>query len=291
MLQEDLGVKYNPARVRDPKFQAPHCIDPDFRDSRDLFIHGIIDGPGGTCCSMPVLYVAVRRRLGYPLKLVETRGHLFFRWEDTDGKRFGFPERFNIEGAGEGIATFSDDHYRTWPEPWSTADEAGGWYLKSLSPNEELASFLATHGECLIDNGRLAEAIESYRCACSLAPTDARYAARLRSFSRRLQEAHLLAIEAAADAAQRKRKQRENMLATIMGTPTPPHGDYCQCAACRNIREQSQRAGMPGHLPGCQCLHCRQAAPTAITLPGHPPQCPCFTCRQANQRATRRRYP
>ena len=72
-LQEDLGVRYNPARIRDTKFQDPKCFDPDFRDSCDLFIHGIIDGPGGTCASMPVMYVAVGRRLGYPLKLVQTR--------------------------------------------------------------------------------------------------------------------------------------------------------------------------------------------------------------------------
>ncbi len=82
VLQEDFGVKYNPARVRDPTFQDPKCLEPDFSDSRDLFIHGIIDGPGGTCVSMPVIYVAVGRRLGYPLKLVESRGHLFFRWDD-----------------------------------------------------------------------------------------------------------------------------------------------------------------------------------------------------------------
>jgi hypothetical protein len=74
VLQEELGVRYNPARVRDPKFQDPKCFDPDFRDSRDLFIHGILDGDGGTCASMPVLYLAVGRALGYPLSLVETRG-------------------------------------------------------------------------------------------------------------------------------------------------------------------------------------------------------------------------
>src|SRR6516225_11983135 len=86
VLQEDFGVRYNPARVCDTQFQDPKCFDPDFRDSRDLFIHGMIDGPGGTCASMPVIYVAVGRRLGYPLKLVETRGHLFVRWDDPEGK-------------------------------------------------------------------------------------------------------------------------------------------------------------------------------------------------------------
>jgi hypothetical protein len=152
-LQEDLGVRYNPARIRDSKFQDPRCFDPDFHDSRDLFIHGIVDGPGGTCASMPVICAAVGRRLGYPLKLVQTRGHLFARWDDPDGKCFGFPETFNVEGAGEGIASYDDEHYKTWPESWTEIDEAEGWYLKSMTPLEELASFLATRGDCLTDSG------------------------------------------------------------------------------------------------------------------------------------------
>jgi hypothetical protein len=174
-LQEDFGVRYNPARIRDPKFQDPNCCDPDFRDSRDLFIHGIIDGPGGTCTSMPVLYVAVGRRLGYPLKLVETRGHRFVRWDDPEGKCFGLPETFNVEGAGEGIASCDDEHYKNWPEPWTEIDAAEGWYLKSMTPREELASFLATRGECLWDNGRLAEALQAYEWASAMAPRDRRY--------------------------------------------------------------------------------------------------------------------
>jgi hypothetical protein len=125
-LQEDLGVRYNPARIRDRRFQDPKCFDPDFRDSRDLFIHGIIAGAGGTCASMPVMYVAVGRRLGYPLKLVQTRGHLFMRWDDPQGKCFGFPETFNVEGAGDGIASYHDDHYKAWPEPWTEIDAAEG---------------------------------------------------------------------------------------------------------------------------------------------------------------------
>ncbi|HLW66892.1 MAG TPA: hypothetical protein VKS79_16375, partial [Gemmataceae bacterium] len=151
-LQEDFGVRYNPARIIDKSFQDPNCIKPDFSDSRDLFIHGLIDGPGGTCCSMPVLYVAVGRRLGYPLKLVQTREHLFFRWDDPEGKCFGIPDVVNIEGTGNGIGSHDDDYYRTWPAPWSDIEKAEGWYLKSLTPLQELASFLENRGHCLTDN-------------------------------------------------------------------------------------------------------------------------------------------
>ncbi|MGH7136431.1 MAG: transglutaminase family protein, partial [Pirellulales bacterium] len=174
VLQEDFGVRYNATRAADPSFQDSRRV-PDFRDSRDLFIHGIIDGHGGTCGSMPVVYVAVGRRLGYPLKLVETRAHLFIRWDDPLGTRFGVPERFNIEGAGYGMASYPDSHYETWPEPWTSAEFAAGCYLRSLSPREELASFLATRAHCLIDNRRPTEAIQAFRWASTLVPKDERY--------------------------------------------------------------------------------------------------------------------
>ena len=72
VLQRDLGVRYNPERIREI----------DFRRSQDLFIHGMIDSDnGGTCVSMPVIYTAVAQRLGYPVKLVLTKAHVFCRWD------------------------------------------------------------------------------------------------------------------------------------------------------------------------------------------------------------------
>jgi hypothetical protein len=57
VLQQDFGVHYNLERVNDI----------DFTKSQDLFIHGMVGSSnGGTCVSMPVLYTAVARRLGYP---------------------------------------------------------------------------------------------------------------------------------------------------------------------------------------------------------------------------------
>jgi hypothetical protein len=68
VLQEDCGVHYNLARVSDP----------DFRNSKDGFIHGMIGSDnGGTCVSMPVLYACVAQRLGYPVRLVLAKQHVF----------------------------------------------------------------------------------------------------------------------------------------------------------------------------------------------------------------------
>lgn len=211
-LQEELGVRYNPARIRDFTFQDPKTFDPDFRDSRDLFIHGIIDGPGGTCASMPVLYIAVGRRLGYPLKLVQTRAHLFVRWDDPEGKCFGFPEWFNIEGSGEGIASYSDDFYRTWPEPWTEAEEVEGLYLRSMSPREELAAFLATRGHCLTDNCHLAQALESYSWASDLAPHIVRYKLLFADTNAKYIVRHEHEIAILMEVNRRNRERQHRML-------------------------------------------------------------------------------
>lgn len=72
-LQKDLGVRYNPDQITPVDALAGF----DFTRSQDLFINGLLEGIGGTCASMPVLYIAIGRRLGYPLKLVTRPSHSF----------------------------------------------------------------------------------------------------------------------------------------------------------------------------------------------------------------------
>jgi hypothetical protein len=281
VLQEDFRVRYNPARVRDPSFQDPKCLDPDFRDSQDLFIHGIIDGDGGTCASMPVLYVAVGRRLGYPVKLVEGRGHLFFRWDDPTGSRFHVPECFNIEGTGNGIGSYPDEHYRTWPEPWNDAEKAAGVYLKSLEPARELAGFLGTRGECLADNNRLDEAIQAYRWAVALSPRDPRYTWRLQQLVRKncpniLEIQEMIAFGRAARARSRPQSFGFDIVHSLRAArarsrpQTPPAG------ALGSFPLIQGRTGFP--LPFDAVQH---GAPSGATtrLPGHTRNCQCYQCR------------
>jgi hypothetical protein len=78
VLQRHLGVKYNM-----PFSEGEYNVV----DSRNMFIHGALNGHGGTCVTMPVLYSAVGRRLGYPLKLVRAYQHLFARWDEPGGER------------------------------------------------------------------------------------------------------------------------------------------------------------------------------------------------------------
>ncbi len=159
VLQQDFGVRYNMSRAA-----TSEPNDTFFADSSDLFLHGIL-GPRhtGTCASMPVLYVAVGRKLGYPLKLVTTKGHLFARWEDSR-------DRFNIEGTNEGLNCFPDEYYRHWPFELTGAEVKSGRYLRSLTAQEELALFMQTRGMCLKAAGRFSEARIAWERARQLAP-------------------------------------------------------------------------------------------------------------------------
>jgi regulator of sirC expression with transglutaminase-like and TPR domain len=163
VLQQDLRIHYNPARIT-----AVGVFEPNeafFRDSRDVFIHGLIETNRlmGTCASLPVFYLAVGRRLDYPLKLVATKNHLLIRWEDRQ-------ERFNIDATGVGLSVFDDDHYREWPFPVSAQEEKECGYLKSMTPAEELRVFLSLRGHCLMVMGKLDEAIAAHEAALRFAP-------------------------------------------------------------------------------------------------------------------------
>jgi hypothetical protein len=178
VLAEDFGVHYN-AEQRMAPGQA-RVGDGFFADAQNVFLHGVL-GPGrqGTCSSLPVLYVAVGRQLGYPLKLVTTKGHLFVRWE-------GGSERFNVEATSRGLNCFSDDYYRHWPFELSPGEEAAEGYLKSLTPAEELAVFLSIRGMCLKEAGRLPEAATSFAAAVRFAPNCRSYADVLASLQSQL---------------------------------------------------------------------------------------------------------
>lgn len=157
-LKNNFGVDYNPDIMKREVFP----------DSKDVFIHGCLTGnKRGGCISIPTLCVAVGRRLGYPLKLVCTRKHVFFRWDD--GK-----EVFNMEACMKGCDTRTNDHYKNWPEKVGAEEIKANKLLKPLTPKEELALFLETRGHCLFDTGKSAEAQVMYAHAYNLMPTPLR---------------------------------------------------------------------------------------------------------------------
>lgn len=153
-LQRDLGLRYNPAKIAD-----------DARlDTADAFIHGAIYGDGGTCATIPVIYAAVGRRLGYPIRLVQAPHHLLARWDDPGG------ERFNIEATAKGLTCPPDDDYRNGRYSLTPAQERESRFLRSQTPREELAGFLAQRGYRWLDLRKFKESAESFIYAAILAP-------------------------------------------------------------------------------------------------------------------------
>ncbi len=148
VLQRDLGVRYRTDLVE--------ASDHEFLKRSDhLFIHGIIQGQGGTCSSMPILYAAVGRRLGYPLYVVSCKRHWFVRWE-------GRGERLNVEATSQGFVSYCDDYYNQWPEPTDKEEVKRYGYLRNQSGEEERANFKGMRGHVFLENGRFWEAITEY---------------------------------------------------------------------------------------------------------------------------------
>jgi|GEM_PF-856533 len=136
----------------------------EFRqDARDIFLNGIVERRMGVCSSLPAIFVAVGRRLGYPLYYVHTKGHSFVRWDD--GK-----ERFNVETTRSFFTTPHDDYYERWPYRITQKDVADFGYLKSQTPRQMLAGFLQDRCACLYASGRVKEGNQIFEAAAALAP-------------------------------------------------------------------------------------------------------------------------
>ena len=182
MLQQDVGLHYHAGFV-------PQDVDvPPFQTSKETFLHGLMDNEdahkafGGNCVSLPVAYAAVGRRLGYPIKLVCGKEHVFCRWEGTEHPNPAWRDRFNFDGAGNGFSIDPDDFYLSWPRE-STPDqvELAGWF-KNLTPSGELAVFLANRGAVLSHvNKDFGSALVALAHSARLAPHSAQSVGRARS--------------------------------------------------------------------------------------------------------------
>jgi len=121
VLQRDIGVHYHEG------FVSADQEVPPFKTSKETFIHGLLDHQdpkqafGGNCVSLPVIYAAVGRRLGYPVKLVNSKEHVFCRWVGGDHETLAWRDEFNFDGAGDGFSIDPDSFYLSWPRESSAA--------------------------------------------------------------------------------------------------------------------------------------------------------------------------
>jgi hypothetical protein len=167
-LWYEYNLRYNKDRIEKE----------DWSHSEDNLIHGLL-GPKrtGTCSTLPILVVAIGRRLGYPLYVVHTTGHVFFRWDSDDPK-----ECRNFEFSGDGLSSSQNQFYREWPMKWPEdliKEEAtrghNRRYLRNLTPTEEVASALANRAATLEAVNRWEESLEAYYAAIHFDPKNPSY--------------------------------------------------------------------------------------------------------------------
>ena len=163
ILYSQYNIRYNPDLI-EPVTDTEISDDQFFADSRNVFINGLVGSERmGTCSSLPVLYVALCRRLGYPIKLVSAKAHFLIRWDSST-------ERFDMDTTGKGMNKYDDERYRKWPYPISDGDIKTDGLLESMTPAQELSCFLGTRSACLHAAGKIREAIAAKAAAVRFEP-------------------------------------------------------------------------------------------------------------------------
>lgn len=169
VLQQDFGVQYSPERkdafvTENGKTVRKQSDDVFFADSKDIFIHGLLTGKHyGTCASMPLLYVAIAKRLGYPVHLATTQAHGYVRYEEGTN-------HFNVEATSVGFKTYPDAFYKNWPFPLSDEFIKQGRHLESLDNKMVLAHCLTERASCLTSMKKFDEAREAWNQALRYLP-------------------------------------------------------------------------------------------------------------------------
>ena len=180
-VQNKLYWGYNMDLARSPSRESYRELGKIMtQNSQHVFIHGLINEPHmGTCSSLPVLWVSLGRRLGYPLYLAVADSHLFTRWEDSK-------ERFNFEGVKGGTSFETDEKYMEWPFPLSKEDLASGHYLKNLTPQEELSNFLMFRIDYLSQTTSFEQMRECAQKLQELVPYDKKFMGLVWAVNKRL---------------------------------------------------------------------------------------------------------
>lgn len=175
-VKEDMQCRYQKSLIASGAMDDIHSPR-FFRNPDDVFISGLLLNRRGTCSSFPVLLVALGRRLGYPLYLKATLGHMFCCWDDGT-------ERFNLDTNGDAVDTPPDEYYLTDSRFGLKGRSLDVLQRKrkmvNLTTQEALGIFIETAAYSIEARGDSARASMHYAIAMRFqhAPANLRFAAR-----------------------------------------------------------------------------------------------------------------
>lgn len=106
-------------------------------DANKTFLAGLLRTRSGSCVSMPLIYLVIGQRLGFPVHLVAIGKHYFIRWEER-----GY--RMNIETTAVDKVWVTDDDSAYLQEEGLTRKQVRGSDLRNLTNREVVGQLFFT---------------------------------------------------------------------------------------------------------------------------------------------------
>lgn len=131
----------------------------------NFYLNGVLDTKQGTCFNLPMLYMAVAQRLGYPVYPVMAPEHVFLRFVSPHLKEQ------NIEATEGGGYSPDEDYIQRLNI--STKTLQSGVYLRTLTYRQYLGELLQTNAVTLGRRGQLDKAIHYMEKSAKLNPKSA----------------------------------------------------------------------------------------------------------------------
>ena len=151
----------NTVLYRRERIAYDHSKDAHIR-RENRFLNGILETRKGTCVTMPMLYLAVAQRLGYPIYPVAAPDHLFLRYVLPNGNYY------NIEATGEGGQSPDEAYIKEFGVK-ARALQMGG-YMRTMTHREFLADMLLENATELSRQAKYDKAIEYLERAIIINP-------------------------------------------------------------------------------------------------------------------------
>jgi|CXWL01.1.fsa_nt_gi regulator of sirC expression with transglutaminase-like and TPR domain len=125
------------------------------------FLNGLLDTKKGTCVTLPLLWMAIAQRLGYPVYPVAAPDHLFLRYVESDLKYS------NIEATSGG---FSPDEELIKDFKITGKALKSGAYMRTMTYRQFLGDLLSETAVNLAVRGNTDKAIRYLKKAVQLNP-------------------------------------------------------------------------------------------------------------------------
>lgn len=134
----DLRIRWmNTVMLLHEKFKGTRNLS-TARQSEKYYLNRVLDNKQGNCSSVPLLYIAIGQRLGWPLHLVHVPDHSFVRYVDSNLKEQ------NIEPTSNGGYVSNEKYIHDFKV--SKQGIKSGAYLQNLTVRELLGEFAAING-------------------------------------------------------------------------------------------------------------------------------------------------